>query len=93
MNEIFITELDQRKGGLWVNYTDLKSRHVPRVGEYIRLYQRDIPNDWFIVRYVSYENFSYVPDGEYRPRAHIYVERVNGNPSFYRGSETSVRDE
>lgn len=92
MRELFITELaGGAADGLWVLYTDNHADIIPRIGEYIRLHQAGIPEFWFLVKHISYENYSY--QREYDPRVHIYVERVKGGPPFYRSSAPTAKKE
>ena len=52
-------EMGTERPFFMLDYSNIKSHQIPRVGEYIRLRQDDVPEGWFIVRQVGYTYSNY----------------------------------
>ena len=61
---------------LRLGYPLIKSHQIPRVGEYVRIRQEDVPEGWFIVRSVGYTYSSYKSELDFEVL--LFVEATKG---------------
>ncbi len=90
MDILTIQELGRKPDLLCIKYPNIKGIQIPRVGEYIRIHQKDVRPMSVIVRFVSYTYFRpRSPHSELIFDVTLFVDVVKDSPTIAWTKEVS----